>query len=392
MMKIFLIISFLALVSIGHSACNAFTNVQLNTVADGQYNVTFDYPDTANELNIYAIFSNTTFTGCAGTCDSQHVHVISGTTFQSDDMFLISGCGPTSVLYYNVSDETNFPSCCSSATYLSTLPTPTPTFTRTGTFTFSPTTTPTPTKTITNTHTYSPTITRTFSVTDTPHASDTFTTTGTYTITLTPTPTITPTWTPTNTVSPTSTGTWTNTITDTFTFSPTQSATLTVSQTHTFTPTATRTLTPSPYLVTAYYNDISFTSFICNTLTSQVNFFFSATFNMPAIPSGVNPNTWACTYTGMIIPTTTEAYTFQATVDDGVVITMDGFDVISSWGVKSPTTFTSAARNFTSGTPVYVRIQYYHDSVDFSQLNLKWKAASYTSNVYKVVPGIRLWH
>ena len=68
-------------------------------------------------------------------------------------------------------------------------------------------------------------------------------------------------------------------------------------------------------------------------------------------------------WTGSVIPTTTEAYTFYPSADDGVRLWINGTLVVDKWIDQGTTEYASPAINLTAGTPALFRMEYYQAGV-----------------------------
>ncbi len=78
-------------------------------------------------------------------------------------------------------------------------------------------------------------------------------------------------------------------------------------------------------------------------------------------PAGIGTSGWSARWTGSVIPTTTEAYTFYAAADDGVRLWINNVLVVDKWIDQGTTEYASPAINVVSGVPVYFRFEYYQN-------------------------------
>ena len=76
-------------------------------------------------------------------------------------------------------------------------------------------------------------------------------------------------------------------------------------------------------------------------------------------PAGVPATNFSVRWTGSVIPTTTEAYTFYPSADDGVRLWINGTLVVDQWKDQGTTEYASPAINLTAGTPALFRMEYY---------------------------------
>ena len=79
-------------------------------------------------------------------------------------------------------------------------------------------------------------------------------------------------------------------------------------------------------------------------------------------PAGIAATNWSARWTGTIIPTKTEAYTFYTSTDDGTRLWINGVLVIDQWKTQGTTEYASPAINLTAGTPAQFRFEYFQGS------------------------------
>ncbi|HWZ90362.1 MAG TPA: PA14 domain-containing protein, partial [Polyangiaceae bacterium] len=80
-------------------------------------------------------------------------------------------------------------------------------------------------------------------------------------------------------------------------------------------------------------------------------------------------------WTGAVIPTTTEAYTFYTVTDDGARLWINGNLVIDHWQDQGATEWASTTVNLTAGTPATFRFEYYENGGGASA-RLRWSSAA----------------
>ena len=97
-------------------------------------------------------------------------------------------------------------------------------------------------------------------------------------------------------------------------------------------------------------------------------------------PAGIAATSWSARWTGTVIPTTTEAYTFYTATDDGARLWINGTLVIDQWKDQGTTEYASPAINLTAGTPVQFRFEYYQGGGG-SAAFLRWSSASITKQI-----------
>lgn len=76
-------------------------------------------------------------------------------------------------------------------------------------------------------------------------------------------------------------------------------------------------------------------------------------------PAGISAGGFSVRWTGSVIPTTTEAYTFYTATDDGARLWINGVLVIDKWIDQGVTEYASPPINVTAGVPVLFRFEYY---------------------------------
>jgi hypothetical protein len=91
---------------------------------------------------------------------------------------------------------------------------------------------------------------------------------------------------------------------------------------------------------------------------SNINYNWSSG---PPGPPGVPATSWSARWTGAVIPTTTEAYTFYTVTDDGARLWVNGNLVIDHWVDQGATEWASTTINLTAGTPALFRMEYYQN-------------------------------
>ena len=78
-------------------------------------------------------------------------------------------------------------------------------------------------------------------------------------------------------------------------------------------------------------------------------------------PAGVAATHFSVRWTGAVIPTTTESYTFYTITDDGVRLWINGTLVIDHWVDQGATKYASTPIALTAGTPALFRYEYYQN-------------------------------
>lgn len=99
----------------------------------------------------------------------------------------------------------------------------------------------------------------------------------------------------------------------------------------------------------------------------------------PGLP-GINADAFSIRWTGYVTAPTTEAYTFYATVDDGVRLWINGNLVINAWWIQAPTEYASVPINLTQGVPVSIKMEYAEHGGG-AMAELRWSSASTPKNI-----------
>ncbi|HET7545441.1 MAG TPA: PA14 domain-containing protein [Polyangiaceae bacterium] len=96
--------------------------------------------------------------------------------------------------------------------------------------------------------------------------------------------------------------------------------------------------------------------------------------------TGIGATLWSARWTGSVIPTTTEAYTFYAKAGDGVRLWINGTLVVNQWKDQSTTEYTSTAINLTAGVPALFRYEFYQNTGSAAAY-LSWSSPSVAKQI-----------
>ncbi len=91
--------------------------------------------------------------------------------------------------------------------------------------------------------------------------------------------------------------------------------------------------------------------------------------------AGIGIDAFSVRWTGSVIPTTTEAYTFYTVSDDGARLWVNGTLVIDHWVDQGPTEYASPTINLTAGVPALFRFEYYENGGG-ATARLRWSSAT----------------
>jgi len=138
----------------------------------------------------------------------------------------------------------------------------------------------------------------------------------------------------------------------------------------------------SAYVKAEYFNQISKTvtsipsSWTVTATRTEANINNNYAGAAPG-PTGIAATNWSARWTGSIIPTKTEAYTFYTSTDDGARLWINGTLVIDKWLDQGTTEYSSGAINLTAGVPALFRFEYYQGSGGSAAI-LSYSSASVT--------------
>jgi len=127
-------------------------------------------------------------------------------------------------------------------------------------------------------------------------------------------------------------------------------------------------------LLGSYYNGINFNSFIASRVDPTVNFDWST--NSPM--AGVGVDNFSIMWTGLLLPRCSSTYTFYITCDDGVILTINGQTIISSWVAGTPSLTGSLA---LTGNQFYNISLNYFEMGGNALVHLSWSSSCETQAV-----------
>lgn len=137
-------------------------------------------------------------------------------------------------------------------------------------------------------------------------------------------------------------------------------------------------LTASGTFHADYFNGIGLSGAVIATgTTPAINFDWGN-----GAPSGVPIDGFSARWTGSVIPTTSETYTFTLRCDDGARLWLDGVLVIDAWGDHAAADYTGT-RALTAGRAVEIVVEYYESSGG-AMVQLCWGSGSVAK---ELVPG-----
>ena len=143
----------------------------------------------------------------------------------------------------------------------------------------------------------------------------------------------------------------------------------------------TVTATSTPSILAEYFNQYSTTitsipsSWPVTASRKEFNVDYDFGNFAPVGVTGIPVDHFSARWTGTVIPTTTEAYTFYTVTDDGARLWINNTLVIDKWQDQGPTEFGSSAINLTAGVPAVFRFEYYENGGGASA-RLRWSSPS----------------
>jgi hypothetical protein len=115
-----------------------------------------------------------------------------------------------------------------------------------------------------------------------------------------------------------------------------------------------------------------FQTFVTDRIDPDINFQWGT--GSPA-PGLVNNNDFSVRWTGWVVPSFSEIYTFYATTDDGVRLWVDNQLIINDWVDRGPTQSTSTPIALNAGKKYDIKMEYYENGGG-AVAELRWSSAS----------------
>ena len=141
----------------------------------------------------------------------------------------------------------------------------------------------------------------------------------------------------------------------------------------------------SAYLKAEYFNQTSTSitsipsSWTVTATRTEANINNNYAGAAPGV-AGIGATYFSVRWTGSVIPTTTEAYTFYPSADDGVRLWVNGTLVVDQWKDQGTTEYASPAISLTAGTPALFRMEYYQGGGG-SAVYLKWSSPTIAKQI-----------
>jgi parallel beta-helix repeat protein len=128
-------------------------------------------------------------------------------------------------------------------------------------------------------------------------------------------------------------------------------------------------------LTATYFDNPNFTG----TSTRRIEPTIAFDWGIGSPIAVIGPDTFSATFTGYITAPTTGTYTFYATADDGVRLTVNTQKILDDLVVRPPRTVTGTA-TLTAGQQVPLLLEYFED-FGGAQLRLEWSGPGITRQV-----------
>lgn len=143
-----------------------------------------------------------------------------------------------------------------------------------------------------------------------------------------------------------------------------------------------RLINPSTtmFSINMYDHDWTQADFTTTPVLSRVDSTVDFDWGAGSPGTGVPADGFAARWSGTVIPTATESYTFYTSTDDGIRLWVNGTLVIDKWNHQSATEHTSTPVALTAGVPVTIRLEMYEQGGDASA-KLSWSSASTTKAI-----------
>ena len=143
-----------------------------------------------------------------------------------------------------------------------------------------------------------------------------------------------------------------------------------------------RTMLAGNGLAATYFNNPDFTGTTVSRVDAKVDFNWGA--GSPASAIGVD--TYSARWTGSVVPTKTENYTFYTTSDDGVRVWVNNQLVINNWTEHAPTENRGTVA-LEAGKQYAIRVEYFEKRYG-AVMKLSWSSASTPK---QVIPQSQLY-
>jgi PA14 domain/Viral BACON domain len=140
--------------------------------------------------------------------------------------------------------------------------------------------------------------------------------------------------------------------------------------------TVTAQAIPTNGLKGDYYDNLDFTG----TLKTRYDATVNKAWNSSAPITGIQPITYSVRWTGQIMPTFSETYTFTLSYADGARLMVNGQVLVNDWvdGAKRTKTGTVALQ---ANTKYDIRLEYYRNVTNAGAVKLEWQSSSRTKQV-----------
>lgn len=143
-----------------------------------------------------------------------------------------------------------------------------------------------------------------------------------------------------------------------------------------------RTLLSGNGLAATYFNNADLTGSTASRVDATVNF----DWGTGSPTSAIGADTFSARWTGSVVPTKSETYTFYTSSDDGVRVWVDGKQVINDWTVHAPRE-DKGTISLVAGKQYNIKVEYYEQSAG-AVMKLLWSSPS---TAKAVIPQSQLY-
>ena len=134
-----------------------------------------------------------------------------------------------------------------------------------------------------------------------------------------------------------------------------------------------------PFVESTYDNDWAQVNFSAPPALARVDATVDFDWGGGSPGTGVGADNFGALWTGSVIPTATETYTFYTTSDDGVKLWVNGQLLINNWTDHAPTE-NSATISLTAGQPYSIRMEMYERGGG-AVAKLSWSSPSTSKSI-----------
>jgi hypothetical protein len=123
-----------------------------------------------------------------------------------------------------------------------------------------------------------------------------------------------------------------------------------------------------------YYNNVDFTGLVRSAIDPSINYSWGA-----GAPTGLDPDTFSIRWTGQIQPRYTGSYTFIATSDDAIRVSIGGQQIINDW-VDHGAREASGVISLVAGQKYDIMVEFHEVGGD-ALAKLEWMSSAHSREV-----------